>query len=383
MRILLLNYEFPPLGGGAGNASAQIAKCLARMGVEVAVVTSRYHGLAPYEVKEGCTIYRVPVVRRYLDHCSIAEMATFVASAAFSMRSIIKSFSPNVLLVFFGMPTGPLGLYAKKLFRLPYILSLRGGDVPGFLAGELGLSHRMVGSITKAVWNDASAVVANSEGLAKLAQRSYDKGVVHVIPNGVDISTFYPMGPIGRKRCSNDTMSMIFVARLVEQKGAKLILQAMSGIAGRLQRPIKLEIIGKGPEEESLKSIVEDLGLNEMVCFSGWLERSGVADRMRHSDVFVFPSYEEGMPNVVLEAMACGLPIITTDIYAIRGLVEDGVNGILIPPGDAQALGEAIVALGSDPVMAQAMGQESLEIVKQYDWMKSAEAYLRLAEGAV
>ena len=380
MRILLLNYEFPPLGGGAGNASAQIAKCLATMGVQVAVVTSRYQALAPFEVREGYSIYRVPVVRRYLDHCSIAEMATFVASAAFSMGSIIKAFSPDVLLVFFGMPTGPLGLFVRKLFRLPYILSLRGGDVPGFLEGELGRSHRMVSSITKAVWGDAAAVVANSEGLAKLAQKSYTKGVVHVIPNGVDTGTFYPLH--GNCRADN-TLRLIFAARLVEQKGAKLILQAISEISDRMSRPVKLEVIGKGPEEENLKSLVEILGLGAAVCFSGWMDRSEVAHRMQRSDVFVFPSYEEGMPNVVLEAMACGLPVITTDIYATKGLVENGVNGILVPPGDASALGKAILHLASNPGVVRGMGQKSLEIVSRYDWMRSAEAYLKLAEEAV
>lgn len=380
MRILLLNYEFPPLGGGAGNASAQIARCLALMGVDVAVVTSRYTGLAPFEVKDGYAIYRVPVLRRYLDHCSIVEMATFVASAAFSLRSIVGTFSPDALIVFFGIPTGPLGLLARKLFGLPYILSLRGGDVPGFLEGELGRSHRLVSTVTKIVWDGASAVVANSVGLAMLAQKSYRKGKVQMIPNGVDTSVFYPP----EHRCIPDkALRMIFVARLVEQKGAKLVVQAMPEAARRLNSPLTLDIIGKGPEEYKLRSLVRDLGLGQAVCFSGWLERNEIAERMRKSDLFVLPSYEEGMPNVVLEGMACGLPVLATDIYGVKGLVEDHTNGILVPPGDVQAITDAIVAFGSSPETTQAMGRQSLEIVKQYDWMKTAGAYLRLAEGIV
>src|SRR5205809_7892851 len=98
MRVLLLNYEFPPLGGGAATASAQIARHMAAQGVEVAVLTSHFKGLPRRERKDGYVVYRVPVMRRYLDRCSMPEMGTFVLSAVIPALRLAGSFKPDLML---------------------------------------------------------------------------------------------------------------------------------------------------------------------------------------------------------------------------------------------------------------------------------------------
>src|SRR5947209_11311655 len=157
MRILLLNYEFPPVGGGAATASAQIAGHLARRGVEVAVLTSHFKGLARKERRDGYTIYRVNARRRRLDYCSFPEMGAFAAGAALPALRLAASFRPDVMHVYFGMPTGPVGLLVNRLKGVPYLLSLRGDDVPGRQAGVLALAHRLAGPITRRVWSRAGA----------------------------------------------------------------------------------------------------------------------------------------------------------------------------------------------------------------------------------
>ena len=119
VRILLLNYEFPPLGGGAATASAQIARHLAGRGVEVAVLTSHFQGLDDVEQRDGYTIYRVPAMRSKIDRCSVPEMGAYVAGAVCLLCGWQRHFRPDLMHVFFGMPTGPVGLMLHKLKGIP------------------------------------------------------------------------------------------------------------------------------------------------------------------------------------------------------------------------------------------------------------------------
>src|SRR3954468_20729535 len=108
MRILLLNYEFPPIGGGAATASAQIAAHLAKRGVEVVVLTSHFKGLAHKERRDGYTIYRVNAMRRHIDRCSVPEMGGYVLGSVVPALRIASRFRPDLMHIFFGVPTGPV-----------------------------------------------------------------------------------------------------------------------------------------------------------------------------------------------------------------------------------------------------------------------------------
>src|SRR4051794_32028235 len=172
MRVLLLNYEFPPLGGGAATASAQIARRMARRGIEVVVLTSLFKCLPRRERKDGYTIYRVPAMRRTIDRCTPPEMGAYVAGAMLPALRLASSFRPDLMHVFFGVPTGAVGLIVNRLKGIPYLLSLRGGDVPGFMGKELERLHSFTMPLTRQVWGRAGAIVANSEGLRELAQHT-------------------------------------------------------------------------------------------------------------------------------------------------------------------------------------------------------------------
>ena len=132
MRILILNSEYPPIGGGAGNASANIASCIARLGHEVHVVTSRFDNLPHQEQFTGLTIYRIPALRRKRDRSGALEQILFILSASFWTLNLIPRLKPEVALAFFGIPSGAVMWLIKRLYKIPYVISLRGGDVPGF-----------------------------------------------------------------------------------------------------------------------------------------------------------------------------------------------------------------------------------------------------------
>ncbi|MCS6862860.1 MAG: glycosyltransferase family 4 protein, partial [Abditibacteriales bacterium] len=221
MKILIINYEFPPLGGGAGNASYHIAQSLARLGHEVAVLTSGFRGLARKETLEGFTVHRVPVVRRHQDHCSPPEMLTFILSGCYHAPRLVREFQPEVAFAFMTIPSGPVALWLKKIKRLPYLVLLRGGDVPGFLPEQLATYHRLTRPLIHRIWRESLRPVANSEGLKRLAQRSAPQMDFAVIPNGIDAARYQP-SPNGAAR---GRVRLLFVGRLSVQKDLPTLLQ--------------------------------------------------------------------------------------------------------------------------------------------------------------
>ena len=378
MRILALNYELPPLGGGAGNATAHISRELVRLGCEVNVLTSGFRGLPAEETIDGYRVHRTPVLRRHIDRCSPLEMASFVLSALAPAVRLARRLQPDIVHVYFSIPTGPVAWVTKRLTGAPYLLSLRGGDVPGFLPGSLTGLHRLVAPLNRLVWRDAAVIVANSAGLRDLAQQSTKKPV-EMVPNGVDLQRFCPTAASRQ----NGALRVLFAGRLVRQKGADYLIRAVEQLIRNAQADIELVIVGDGPEEPALRQLTQQLSLTQRVHFAGWVGRDDMPGHYRSADLFVLPSFEEGMPNVVLEALACGLPVIATNIYGNRELVTHGHNGLLIPPGDSEALAQALLTLTREPEARRSMGLLARQRAEAYGWEHTARAYLELSSRAL
>ncbi len=262
LRILLLNYEFPPLGGGAATASAQIARQMARRGAKVVVLTSHFRGLPKREEKDGYRIYRVAAMRRNLDRCSLPEMGGFIAGAALPALRLASQFKPNLMHVFFGMPTGPVGYMVSKLTGIPYLLSLRGGDVPGRQSGALAFSHKVMRPLTRQIWSRASSLVVNGEGLRERAARTLPGKRIELVPNGIDLDIFHPGYATDEARSS---IRLLFVGRLHEQKGLASLLEALTLLNPAQRQFVTLDFVGSGPDEERLKGLAQTAGLGSKV----------------------------------------------------------------------------------------------------------------------
>jgi glycosyltransferase involved in cell wall biosynthesis len=373
MRLLLINYEYPPLGGGAGRATAALAREFAGLGHETRVLTSRFQDQASVESIDGFVIERLSVIRRRPDRCSPAEMLTFLLSAGLRIPSLVREWRPDFAVAFFGIPCGPLGLHLKWGFEVPYLVSLRGGDVPGFQPYDLAWQHRICAPALRLIWNHAAAVIANSNGLRDLAARFAPNLTIPVIPNGVD-GTFFrpsanPLVPPGPE----NPVRLLFVGRLVHQKGLDLLFKALA----RLRVPFYLQLVGDGDQRAALEKEAAAFSEPSRVEFLGWQDRATIAELYRNAHLFVFPSRDEGMPNVVLEAMASGLPVLATAIPGSRDLVRDGVNGRIVPADNAAALGEALEDLLASPEHLVTMGAASRSVVeREYTWGRVAAGYL-------
>ncbi len=371
MRLLLINYEYPPLGGGAGNATAHIARELGKTGVDVTVLTSAFRGLPREERLGNVRIVRCRTLRRREDRSNPLEMLAFMISACFRVLGLTRRWRPDACIAFFGIPCGPVALLLKWCRCVPYIVSLRGGDVPGFDPDRLGTYHAVTGWLIRFVWRRAAAVVANSDGLRELAQSAAPDVSVSVIPNGVDTEQFHPPP---EPRSADGPVRLLFVGRLVHQKGVDVLLNALATL--RPDHDLTLTIAGDGPDRSTLAQQASELGLTDRVEFLGWVARPDLPDLYRSADVFVLPSRDEGMANSLLEAMATGLPVIVTSVPGCAELVPDGTAGTVVAPDAVEPLVTALTRLFDDAPLRRQQGDAARDVVVvSYGWQGTASAY--------
>ena len=370
MKILILNSEYPPIGGGAGTATANLAHHLATQGIEVKVITARYGNLPALDQSLGFDLIRIPTLRKKDDRTNPGEQILFIFTSFWNCLPLFRRWRPDVIWAFFGFPSGITALMLKVVFGIPYIVSLRGGDVPGFRPYDFKVFHKLGGPFIKIVWKNAKTVIANSRGLMTLAQKFYSRVPIQVIPNGVDLDFFKPVHHAGK------TTQLLFVGRVVYQKGLDLLVNALSEL---IDHDWMLSIVGNGSYKDHLYQLVEKKRLSERIKFQGWCNKEQLLPYLSKAHVFVNPSRHEGMPNAVLEAMACGLPVIATRIAGNEDLVQDGKNGFLVETEDVEGLRRVLQVLINNRNLCEKMGSASRKLVKeQFSWVNSGEQYLQV-----
>ena len=203
-----------------------------------------------------------------------------------------------------------------------------------------------------------------------------DENRIHLIPPGMNPSLFEgpfedPFAGIGRPR-------VLFVGRLAPQKGVSTLVAA----AGLLKHPsARLLLVGDGPERKALEKEAKRIGMGDRLHFVGFVAHERLPAVLVHADLLVLPSLYEELGTVLLEAMQAALPIVASNIGGIPAVIEDGVNGLLVPPGEPEALARAIDRLLADRDLARRLSEGAQERGKDYDWEVLAERVLRVYQG--
>lgn len=372
MKILLLNYEFPPMGGGAGNATYNIARELVALGLQVDVLTSKIREQKAEETIDGFRVYRVPSWRKGIHDCGMRGAYTFLFFAFFKLQQLLKRNRYDMLHYFFGLPTGLLTLLPGAHKKIPYVVSLRGSDVPHYdmCNKKLEFFHRLLRPITRSIWKNAMSVVALSAGLKETALQTSPHQRIAIIPNGIESELFKP-APVPRP--PSDAFQLILVSRLIERKGIQHVLLALSELK---DKSIKLLIVGTGQFQTYLTNLVQELRLTQEVTFFGFCLRTELPHLYNQHDTFILPSLAESFGIVFAEAMACGLPIIGGRTGGVPDLVQSE-NGILVQPGSVAEIKSAILDLKSSYENRVTMGKVNREkVVAHYSWKSVALKYL-------
>lgn len=374
VRILMLNYEFPPLGAGGSTSSFNLARNVVALGHEVDVVTMGFRGVPGEETMDGIRVYRVPSVRARREVCHTHEMATYVASGTLKAASLAGRNRYDVCNAHFIFPTGPIAYALRRLRGLPYVLTARGSDVPGHNPNRFRFDHQLLRPVWRGLVSDADAIVAVSRHLASRIEANAPGIAVQTIPNGCS-----PLGPADETvrtsdaASANGRMRVLMVTRLHEFKGVQYMLEA----ASRVSLDLEVNIVGDGPYRRTLEAQAARIG--KPVRFWGWLDR-GSPDMWRlyrESSVFVFPSEREGSPAVVQEAMSAGLAVVAADSAGTPEVVGDA--GILVSPKDPAGIADALVRLSENPALVQELSERARARVRQeFDWRDLARRYVDL-----
>ncbi len=358
----MLNYEFPPLGGGAANANYYLLKGLAGKGIQIDLVTSSPGGYSEEKFSDSITVYRLDVGKKGVHFWTQAEILRYMWKAFRFSKKLMKEKEYDLVHAWFGFPCGVMA----RLLGVPYIVSLRGSDVPGYNE-RFALQYVFLRPLIVNAWGHARAVVANSVGLKELASRSWG-GKIKIIPNGVDTKEFKPV------RSKRKKLRVLCVSRLIRRKGIDYLIEAIA----KLDR-VGLCIVGDGNMEKELGGLASWLGAAGCVEFVGAVPHERIHKFYEKADVFVLPSLGEGMSNSVLEAMASGLPVIVTDTGGTKELVNG--NGFVVPMRDPAALAGAIKKYAKSPKLLERHGKKSRKIAKSMSWENTAAEYLRYYGG--
>jgi len=371
MRVLLLTPEYPPIGGGASNACFYLVRELRGLGVRVDVLTSSMGRELQRESEPGGELIRLPVNKKALQYWTYAETMRYFWGAHRFVSSSRQEY--DIHHAFFTVPSGLLAFFRRK--RTPYITSIRGSDVPGFNQ-RFTAAHTILRPLTRMIWRNAAAVVSNSQGLRDLAWETMPSLVIEVILNGVDTEEFYPA--TGNPPSSTARLPLLAVNRLIPRKGMDLLIRALGAVRKELGDTFELTIVGEGSLVQELQTLATGHGIGDAVTFAGAIPHEDLPGVYRDADLFVLPSLAEGMSNALLEAMASGLPVIVTDTGGSAELVQN--NGIVVPPGNVEALAEALKRLVSNPELRRIMGQRSRQQAEKFSWRSVATQYLGLYE---
>ena len=274
-------------------------------------------------------------------------MIAWLSKAKGHYRRLLREGRYDLVHAFFGFPTGWLCYRTAK--RIPYIVSLRGSDVPGCNT-RLALEYKVLGPLVfKPIWQHAARLVACSEGLKERALQFLPSAQIDVIPNGVDLVRFSPgrLKPTGNEPYARTKpLRLITVGRLSVTKRLELLIEMMD-LLKKENANVTLTIVGGGVLEGELRQSLAEKALGEIVTIAGRRGSEDIPALYREHDLFVSASAQEGMSNAMLEAMASGLPIVTTRCEGVHELIID--NGVIVDDPQPALLAEAVRTLQDDP----------------------------------
>jgi len=378
VNLLLVNYEYPPIGGGAATASRAIARAWRRTGHDVVVLTSGTGDMVGEHDEDGVRVIRLHVGRRAADRSAMSELLLFGARGWLRARDVAAAHRIDAVVAFFTIPSGVVARRIAGRRGVPYVVSLRGADVPGFLP-ELDRMHRILAPVRRRILRGARAVVANSPSLAALSMRT-DPGEVQVVRNGVDTEYFSP-APTARSRSESDPFRLLAVGRFHAHKNHAFLIRALAALPESVRARTRLDLVGDGPDRAMLESQAAAAGVAGIVAFRGWMERDRLHDLYREADCFVMPSVREGMPNVALEALASGLPVLASRAPGHEDVVIQDRTGYLFGLDGPEEFVSLVARLADDADLCAQLGAEARRVaVAEHSWERTASAYLEFFE---
>ena len=378
MKILMLTWEYPPrIVGGIARVVHDLSKRLIKDGHEVTVVTYRGSADVPeYENDKGVNVYRVD---NYMIHPN--NFIDWIMQLNFNMLSkateiINKEGGFDVIHAHDWLVT-----YAakslKNAYDIPIVATIHATEA-GRNSGIHDETQRYINDTEWLLTYEAREVIVNSNYMKNEIQRlfglPFDK--INVIPNGINLSNFTGIErdyDFRRQYAMDNEKIILYVGRLVYEKGVQHLIAAMPKILSNYN-DAKLIIAGRGGMMDELRAEASNLGLNDKIYFTGYLNSKQVQKMYKCADVAVFPSTYEPFGIVALEAMLAGVPTVVSDVGGLDEIVTHGVDGMKSYAGNANSIADSVTALLYDHQLATNVSKKAKQKVKdQFNWEKIAQ----------
>lgn len=369
IRVCIVSPLFHPDLGGVGRQAVLLTSKLRESGLEPLVFTRKMKNTPEFIMPYDIPLVYIPAFRPGVHNLEEKSFLNFLTSLSFSIILAFKLFSmrKKYEIVHFHGASLPLivCLPLLKLLRKKIIAKVLASRI-GTEAGSLKGRYFFLGNLFAHMLKRTDAYIAISKEIVDSLRREgiNPKNIFH-ISNFVDTEIFKPADDKARllikHSLSVDKKLVInFTGRIVKRKGIDVLINTMEKNKEILTKAI-LIIIGTGPEEDRIKNLVSRLGITENVKFIG--HSSEVFKLYQASDIFVLPSYAEGMPNSLLEAMACSVSVVASRIGGVVDVVEDGKSGMLFNPGDPISLSSSMLRLIEDSELRRRLGEEARKVI--------------------
>ena len=393
LRIICPTYWYPQHANDTQATYVHdINRHLVRRGHSVTVVTPGDRSLPRSDMFDGVKIVRFPLeLPPDLTYGRVAQsrvswlgkfarvvvMAHYMEAQHRAILAEVRENGADVIHAHWAIPTGPAAVLAARKLRLPSVITMHGGDV--YVNPEQGYDFPTRWYVRPALrWTlrHAGALTAITEDCRQHALRAGAPAEhIRLVFNGTDLRRFSPEAN-GSSSDSRYGSHMIFACRqLFPRKGIRFLLEAAAALKPQFP-DLKVVLAGDGFERPELARLATELGIASDVTFLGWVPNAELPQYYRAAAVSVIPSLEEGFGIPAAEAMGCEVAVVASDAGGLPEVVENGVTGLVVPRGDAQALAHAIGSLLADPQRRRRMGQAGRErALRLFDWDRSAEQF--------
>ena len=401
MKVCILTTSFPRFkGDSAGTFIYSLVSLLSQKGIDFEVIAPHESGSHFFERWGNIHINRFPYffplkyqrlcygdgLLNNLRNSRLAAVQTpfFIMVEFLYLLYILRKKRIDLIHAHWSLPQGFLGILAGHLLKVPCITTLHGSDV-------FGLRHPIFRLPNKFAMRHADICTANSRATAKKALQIAACRNLMIIPMGVDLNHFQKTTEVGdlRKKLRLDGQVILSVGRLIDLKGTDYLIKALPKVLLRFPQT-KALIIGSGPQKSYLLNLAKELHIKDSVVFIGQIPHWKMAKYYSLADVFVLPSITskmgetEGFGVVLLEAMACGLPVIGSDTGGIPDIIKNGETGLLFRQKDSPDLANQIIRLLTDEDLRKKMVANARNLIEtQFSWEIVAERFMEVYHGVI
>ena len=365
MKILILNYEYPPLGGGAGVCTQNIAEGLVKKENEVTIITTCFKKQRKIYTKKNLKIVSLNCKRKYIYKSSIFEKISWINHSKKYLEKYCKKNEFDICIANFTIPGGVVGKFLKKKFQIPYIVISHGHDIPWFFPKQMLKYHLTFYFWIKSICKNCEKLILLTPEMKKNADKfmGKEKWKNIIIPNGLKTTKK------NLKKNEDNKLKIIFVGRLTKQKDPMTFLKGIKEFSKHTEN-FTVNILGDGPLRKKCERYIKKNHLGKKIHFLGWIDKNKIAKEYQSTDIQVITSINEAMSITTLESLSFGNYLLSTPVSGNKDLIKKGINGDFFRKKNNKELGKKLIKYYKEKFEKnyQIPKKEIENIIKKHSW---------------